>query len=131
MLSPSQHVIGSSWCAASNGYPLDISMGLPGYEDEVMRRAALLEIAPDKSVYICSAEDLIIHKAIAGRPQDLRDIEGIVLRQQESSMSVTSDVVGSVRCAARQPRDARAVRASLAYLGPMSPELLREIGVLV
>lgn len=67
---------------ASNGYPLDISMGLPGYEEEVMRRAALVQIAPGKSVYICSPEDLIIHKAIAGRPQDLRDIEGILLRQR-------------------------------------------------
>jgi predicted nucleotidyltransferase len=69
---------------ASNDYPLDISMGLPGYEDEVMRRSKLLEIAPGISVYVCSAEDLIIHKAIAGRPQDLRDIEGIVLRRRES-----------------------------------------------
>lgn len=32
---------------------------------------------------ICSAEDLIIHKAIAGRPQDVRDIEGIVYRQRD------------------------------------------------
>jgi predicted nucleotidyltransferase len=33
-------------------------------------------------IRLCSAEDLIIHKAIAGRPQDIRDIEGIVYRQQ-------------------------------------------------
>lgn len=26
--------------------------------------------------------DLIIHKAIAGRPQDVRDVEGIVYRQR-------------------------------------------------
>ncbi len=35
----------------------------------------------NKVVRLCSAEDLIIHKAVAGRPQDLRDIEGIVYRQ--------------------------------------------------
>ena len=61
--------------------PLDISLGLPGYEDEVMRRAAPVEVAPGKQVRICSAEDLIIHKAIAGRPQDAHDIEGVVYRQ--------------------------------------------------
>jgi hypothetical protein len=69
---------------ASNGCPVDISLGLPGYEDEVMRRAVAFELAPGKHVRICSAEDLIIHKAIAGRPQDVRDIEGIVYRQHQA-----------------------------------------------
>lgn len=68
---------------ASNGYPVDISLGLPGYEDGVMRRAVDLELESGKAVRICAAEDLIIHKAIAGRPQDLYDIEGIVFRQRE------------------------------------------------
>ena len=31
---------------ASNGCPVDISMGLPGYEDEVMRRAVEFELEP-------------------------------------------------------------------------------------
>ncbi|MEZ4769103.1 MAG: hypothetical protein R2844_11855 [Caldilineales bacterium] len=51
---------------ASNGCPVDISMGLPGYEDEVMRRAVEVELAPGKAVRFCSADDLIVHKAIAG-----------------------------------------------------------------
>ena len=66
---------------ASNGVPLDISLGLPGYEEEVMARAVNWELEPGKVVRLCSAEDLIIHKAVAGRPQDLRDIEGVVYRQ--------------------------------------------------
>ncbi len=68
---------------ASNGCPVDISMGLPGYEEEVMQRAVEFELEPGKPVRICSAEDLIIHKAIAGRPQDVRDIEGVVYRQRD------------------------------------------------
>jgi predicted nucleotidyltransferase len=68
----------------SNGCPADISMGLPGYEDEVMRRAVDVELEPGKAVKICSAEDLVIHKAIAGRPQDVRDIEGIIYRQRDA-----------------------------------------------
>jgi predicted nucleotidyltransferase len=66
---------------ATNGYPVDIALGLPGYEDEVLRRAVEYSIAPGSSLYICSAEDLIIHKAVAGRAQDIRDIEGIIYRQ--------------------------------------------------
>jgi len=66
---------------ASNGVSLDISLGLPGYEEEVMARAVNWELESGKIVRLCSAEDLIIHKAVAGRPQDLRDIEGIIYRQ--------------------------------------------------
>ncbi|MFZ1266589.1 MAG: nucleotidyl transferase AbiEii/AbiGii toxin family protein [Anaerolineae bacterium] len=69
---------------ASNGCPVDISMGLPGYEDEVMRRAVEFDLEPGKAVRVCAAEDLIIHKAIAGRSQDLRDVEGIVYRQRDA-----------------------------------------------
>jgi hypothetical protein len=69
---------------ASNGYPLDISLGLPGYEDEVVKRAVNVELEPGKTVRICSAEDLIIHKAVAGRAQDIRDIEGVIYRQGAS-----------------------------------------------
>ena len=70
--------------SASNGYPLDISLGLPGYEDEVLERSVAVDLEPGKSVKICSAEDLIIYKAVAGRAQDVRDIEGIVYRQGAS-----------------------------------------------
>ncbi len=66
---------------ASNGVDVDISLGLPGYEDELFRRAVEIEIDADKSLRVCSAEDLIIHKAVAGRPQDIVDIESVVLRQ--------------------------------------------------
>lgn len=67
---------------ATNGCPVDVSLGLPGYEDEVMRRAVDVELEPGNAVKMCSAEDLIIHKAIAGRPQDVRDIEGVIYRQK-------------------------------------------------
>lgn len=67
---------------ASNDTPLDISLGLPGYEDQVVERAVAYELAPGKQVQICSPEDLIIHKAVASRPQDIRDIEGIIFRQK-------------------------------------------------
>ena len=66
---------------ASNGYPLDIALGLPGYEDEMMQRIVEYRLTATQSIRICSAEDLIIHKAVAGRAQDVRDIEGIVFRQ--------------------------------------------------
>jgi hypothetical protein len=68
---------------ASNGINVDISLALPGYEDVMLARTLIYEIEPDKTIRICSAEDLIIHKAVAGRPQDMRDIEGIIYRHGE------------------------------------------------
>ncbi len=65
----------------SNGHPLDIALGLPGYEDKVIERVAQIELEAGKRINICSAEDLIIYKATGGRPQDIRDIESIVYRQ--------------------------------------------------
>lgn len=56
-------------------------MGLPGYTDEIVSRATDFKLAWGKSVRVCCAEDLIIHKCVAGRPQDLRDIEGVIARQ--------------------------------------------------
>ncbi len=66
---------------ASNGVEVDISLALPGYEDQLFSRAVDYEIDPGKSIKLCSAEDLIIHKAVAGRPQDVIDIQGVVKRQ--------------------------------------------------
>lgn len=66
---------------ASNGFKIDISMSLPGYEDEVMNRVVEYELETGKQIRLCSAEDLIIHKTVAGRPQDLYDIESVVYRQ--------------------------------------------------
>jgi hypothetical protein len=65
----------------SEGFPVDISLGLPGYEDEVINRTVGYELDLGKVVHLCSAEDLILQKTVAARPQDLRDIEGIIIRQ--------------------------------------------------
>jgi hypothetical protein len=100
----------------STGYPVDISFGLPGYEDEVIRRAVEQEIAPGRTVLFCSAEDLIIHKSIAGRIQDMLDIQSIILRQKDkldlthirywlrvfSDLLETSDVINRFEQAWRQ-----------------------------
>jgi len=67
--------------SASSGCPIDISLGIPGFEEEVMRRAVVRAVRPKNNIRICSAEDLILHKAVAGRPVDEGDIEGILLRQ--------------------------------------------------
>ncbi|MGB9721834.1 MAG: nucleotidyl transferase AbiEii/AbiGii toxin family protein [bacterium] len=66
-----------------SGYEIDISLGIPGYEEIVIKRAVECQLGK-VSVKICSAEDLIIHKSVAGRARDLSDIEGIIMRQRKN-----------------------------------------------
>ncbi|PYP42555.1 MAG: hypothetical protein DMD43_02440, partial [Gemmatimonadetes bacterium] len=40
------------------------------------------DLASGVSLRTCSAEDLIVHKAFAARPQDWVDVEGVILKQR-------------------------------------------------
>ena len=44
-------------------------------------RASPFDVGEGVSITMCSAEDLVVHKAFAGRAQDWLDIESIVARQ--------------------------------------------------
>jgi len=63
------------------GSEADISLGLPGYEEDVIARAVPYDLGEGREVKLCSPEDLVVHKILAGRPQDLLDVEGIAARQ--------------------------------------------------
>lgn len=65
-----------------DGVPLDISLGGLPYETAVVDRSTVFEIEPGVGVTTCSAEDLVILKTFAGRPQDWIDVEGIIVRQR-------------------------------------------------
>ncbi len=60
----------------------DFLLAAPGYEEQIIIRATSRMIN-DLSVRICTAEDLIIQKAVAGRSKDWQDIEGIIIEQNE------------------------------------------------
>jgi hypothetical protein len=60
---------------------VDISLGAMPFEEHAVSRASDFEIGPGVVISTCSAEDLIVFKAFAGRVQDWLDIEGIVARR--------------------------------------------------
>lgn len=66
----------------AEGTPIDVSLGIPGYEEEVLRRAVMVTLPDSQSVRMVSPEDLIIHKSVAGRPRDQEDIERVLVRQK-------------------------------------------------
>ncbi len=60
---------------------IDIALaGLP-FEENAVRRSIPVEYAPGIRLRICTAEDLIVMKAFADRPQDRIDLRGILVRQ--------------------------------------------------
>jgi hypothetical protein len=63
------------------GIPLDVALGAMPFEERAVSRASPFLVAEGIFLLTCSAEDLIVFKAFAGRAQDWIDIEGIALRQ--------------------------------------------------
>jgi hypothetical protein len=68
------------------GIPLDIALGALPFEAAAVRRARDEELLPGLRLRVCTAEDLIVFKAFAGRALDWRDVEMTIARQGESAL---------------------------------------------
>lgn len=66
---------------ASPDVAVDILVSIFDYEREAIKRAVHAEIM-GVATRICTAEDFIIHKAIANRKKDWLDVEPILTRQR-------------------------------------------------
>ena len=66
---------------ASNNVQVDVALGAMPFEEHSVDRASAFMISERESITTCSAEDLVVHKAFAGRDKDWADIRGIVVRQ--------------------------------------------------
>jgi predicted nucleotidyltransferase len=56
---------------------IDISLGALPFEAEVVERSTWIR-AGNVRIRLASAEDLVIMKAVAGRPRDMMDIENVI-----------------------------------------------------
>lgn len=63
-----------------NDVIVDFLLALPGYEELIIEHAILRDVG-GWSAWICTAEDLIIQKAVAGRDKDWLDIESLLVEQ--------------------------------------------------
>ena len=66
---------------STNGVGLDVALAALPYEELMIHRSSHFECPPGLSLRTCSAEDLIVLKAFAGRGQDWVDVERIIARQ--------------------------------------------------
>jgi len=62
---------------------IDISLGVLPFEQEMVRRSVVHKIDEALTIHLPTPEDLIIMKAVAHRPKDLLDIQGIIQRHPD------------------------------------------------
>lgn len=65
-----------------DGFGIDIALGAMPFEERTIARSSNFEFLPGATLRTCSAEDLVVQKAFAARPQDWVDVEGVLLRQR-------------------------------------------------
>ena len=99
---------------SSRGIPLDVALGAMPFEDRAVARASDFMIAPSAVILTCSAEDLVVFKAFAGRPRDWLDIEGIAIRHagRLDERLIWDELVPLLELK-ESPEDARQLRAIL------------------
>ena len=66
---------------AGNTVPLDVSLGGLPFEERLVERSSNFEVAQGMTLRTCSAEDLVVLKAFAGRELDWADVRGVAVRQ--------------------------------------------------
>ena len=65
------------------GIRVDLAIGLSGFERQAIQRANMIEVGGCPTA-VATAEDLVIMKVLAGRPQDEQDLIGLVATQSSS-----------------------------------------------
>jgi hypothetical protein len=93
----------------TTGIKVDVAIGLTGFEHSTIERAKSEAIA-GSDVFVATAEDLVIMKILAGRPQDDQDLCGLVIAQgdkldweycirvaDELGEAIGQDLAGQVR----------------------------------
>lgn len=66
----------------AEGFGVDVALGAMPFEASAIERSSNVELVAGAILRTCSAEDLVVHKAFAGRPQDWVDVEGVILKQR-------------------------------------------------
>lgn len=65
----------------ASGIRVDLIFSFSEYERDSIRRARRVALGKTTVCFV-TAEDLIVHKVVAGRPRDLEDVRGVLLRSR-------------------------------------------------
>jgi len=86
----------------SSGIRVDFIFSSSDYERQAIRRARSVRIGK-ALVRVAAPEDVIIHKIIAGRPRDLEDTKGVLLKNPDVDTEYIRRWLGNFEQALSQP----------------------------
>ena len=64
------------------GVGIDISLAALPFEERLVGRSTVFSFGAGLDIRTCSAEDLVVLKLFASRPLDIRDAEGVAIRNK-------------------------------------------------
>lgn len=85
-----------------SGIRMDFIFGLTPYEQGAVARAGVHDML-GVPVRFATAEDLIIHKVLAGRPRDLEDVEGVLAKNRNLDFALIRQVLNDFAQELQQP----------------------------
>jgi hypothetical protein len=102
---------------ASNGCDVDIALSALPFEEAMVDRAVKVAFSPDLLLRCCTAEDLVVMKAFAGRPRDWQDVECVVSRREHLDQTY---IIGQLEplCVMREDRETLARLRDLFGVAP-------------
>lgn len=98
-----------------SGIDVDLAFGALPFEEEAIRRSLSVEIG-SITVPLASPEDLVIMKAVAGRPQDRLDIESLLVAHPGLDLIRVRHWVGEFSSALESPEILRELERVISRL---------------
>ena len=96
------------------GVGVDVSLGALPFEERAAARATDWEVEPGTRLRTCTAEDLVVLKVFAGRPQDWVDVTSVLDRQGDDlDVALVLEELGPLLALKEQPGDLDRLRALL------------------
>ena len=69
---------------SSSGVGIDVALAALPFEERCVERSSDWTIPPGVVLKTCGAEDLVVLKTFAGRPQDWIDLQSVLVRQRRT-----------------------------------------------
>jgi hypothetical protein len=91
---------------SASGIRVDLIFSNTPYERQAMTRVKKHKIG-NVEVKFASAEDLLVHKVMAGRPRDLEDARSVLLKNPKADVTYIRKWLGELSAALDQPLLAR------------------------
>jgi len=76
--------LGLAFFQNSNGIRIDVMLADTIFDEAAIERARSVTLFKDKTIRVCTAEDLVVYKMLSTRIKDHADVESVIQKQGET-----------------------------------------------